>query len=122
MQPIHFIALILAAGLVYSLLRIGIKAVAKDRLYQFAEGRAIGRVEHLAEQKAQQVTDLATLQDISTTLRAANQTWQRMPGTEPYRARVTSQLIALSEIAARIRQQQPNEARNTETVDQEKAA
>jgi hypothetical protein len=124
MQPIHFIVLILAAALVYSLFRIGVKAAAKDRRYQFAEGRAAGRIEgraeRVSEHNALQQSDLDTLLAISKTLQVAHRMWCAIPHTNKYQARAAEHLADLNKIATRI--QAECQASITDAVEQEKAA
>lgn len=124
MQSIHYIVLALGAALAFSLLRIAVRAVAKDRRYQYAEGKAAGRIEgrseRLSEHNTLQLADLQTLYDISNTLQTAYKTWRLIPGTESYRLQAENQLKALHAMAIRIR----NEGQDSDirTVEQEKAA
>lgn len=124
MQPIHFIVLILVTALVYSLFRIGVKAVAKDRRYQFAEGRAAGRIEgrseRVSEHNTLQQSDLDTLLAISKTLTVAHKMWCAIPHTNKYQARAAEHLADLNKIAMRIKAE--GQASNAENVEQEKAA
>jgi hypothetical protein len=123
MQPIHFLVLALVTALIYSLFRIGVKAVTKDRLYQFAEGKAAGRIEgraeRVSEHNALQMADLHTLLEISNTLHVAHKTWRAIPHTEKYRAQATQHLNDLNKIAKRIRDQGED---GSGTAEQEKAA
>ncbi|WP_346829409.1 hypothetical protein ABDX87_19860 [Pseudomonas abietaniphila] len=124
MHPIHFIALALASVLAFSLFRISAKAIARDRRYQFAEGRAAGRIEgrseRVSEHNALQQSDLDTLLAISKTLHVAHETWRILPHTERYRTRVLEHFAALNKIAIRI-QGEDGTASNG-TADQENAA
>lgn len=123
MQPIHFFVLALVTALIYSLFRIGVKAVTKDRLYQFAQGKAAGRIEgraeRVSEHNALQMADLHTLLEISNTLHVAHKTWRAIPHTEKYRAQATQHLNDLNKIAKRIRDQGED---GSGTAEQEKAA
>lgn len=123
MQPIHFLVLALATALIYSLFRIGVKAITKYRLYQFAEGKAAGRIEgraeRVSEHNALQMADLHTLLEISNTLHVAHKTWRAIPHTEKYRAQATQHLNDLNKIAKRIRDQGED---GSGTAEQEKAA
>jgi hypothetical protein len=124
MQPMHLLTLILVVILAFSLARIATRALAKDRRYQFAQGRAAGRIEGRSEKlsahNALQQEDLQTLVDISTTLNVAHKFWLQLPGTEPYRLRVVEHMNALSWIATRIKDldQRPSDTQPA----QEKAA
>lgn len=53
MQPLHFLTLLLVVVLAVSLARIVTNSLAKDRLYQFAEGKATGRIEGCAERTSE---------------------------------------------------------------------
>jgi len=127
MQPIHFLVLALVTALIYSLFRIGVKAVTRDRLYQFAEGKAAGRIEGRIEGRAErgsehnalQMADLHTLLEISNTLHVAHKTWRAIPHTEKYRAQATQHLNDLNKIAKRIRDRGED---GSGTAEQEKAA
>jgi hypothetical protein len=120
----HFLTLILVVVLAVSLARIATRAIAKDRRYQFAQGRAAGRIEGRSEKlsahNALQQENLQTLVDISTTLNVANKFWLGLPGTEPYRLRVVEHMKALGRIATRIKEldQAPSDLQR----EQEKAA
>lgn len=122
MHPTHFLIAALGMALAYSLFRIAAKALAADRRYQFAEGKAAGRVEgradRLSEHNALQMADLHTLLEISNTLHVAHKTWRAIPHTEKYRAQATKHLNDLNQIAKRIRDQGVDGG----TVEQEKAA
>ena len=124
MQSIHFIIFALAAVLAFSLCRIGAKAIAKDRRFQFAQGKAAGRIEGRAERvtenNALQMTDLRTLLEISNTLHVAHKTSRAIPHTDKYQAQATKHLNDLNRIAKRIRDE--GEAGTTGTVKQEQAA
>jgi len=123
MQSIHYIILALGAALAFSLFRIAVRAIAKDRHYQYAEGKAAGRIEgrseRLSEHNSLQLADLQTLLEISNTLHVAHKTWRAIPNTEKYRARVTEHLNDLNAIAKRIRDR---EAAIAVAAKQEKAA
>lgn len=130
MQPMHFLILALAAVLGFSLIRITTKALAKDRRYQFAQGKAVGRIEAQSEKlsahNALQQQDLQTLVDISTTLNVAHKFWLPMTGTEPYRRRVEEHLKALNRIATRIQKpvsskSQPENEKHSASRDAEAA-
>lgn len=124
MQPIHFIIFALTAALAYSLCRIGAKAIAKDRRYQFAQGKAAGRIEgrtdRVSEHNALQMSDLQTLLEISNTLHVAHKTWRAIPHTEKYRAQATKHLNDLNTIAKRIRDE--GQPEKTVATEQENAA
>jgi hypothetical protein len=120
----HFLILAIVAILGLSLFRITIKALAKDRRFQFEQGRASGRIEARSEKlsahNALQHQDLQTLVDISTTLNVAHKFWLPIAGTEPYRRRVVEHMNALSQIATRIKEL--DEAPSDTQSAQEKAA
>lgn len=124
MQSMHFLILILGGVLGFSLIRIATKALAKDRRFQFAQGRAAGRIEarsaKLSAHNALQQQDLQTLVDISSTLNVAHKFWLPITGTEPYRRRVVEHMAALSKIATRVKalDQTPSDTQ----PEQEKAA
>jgi hypothetical protein len=108
MQLTHILILALGVCLAYSLFRITAKALAADRRFQFAQGKAAGRIEARSEQlsdhNAIQRGDLQTLIDVSTTLHVAHKFWTPITGTEPYRRRVVEHLEALNRIATRIQE------------------
>lgn len=124
MQPIHLLILALGVALAFGLFRIATKALAKDRRFQFAQGKAAGRIEgqseKLSEHNALQQADLQTLIDVSTTLHVAHKFWTPITGTEPYRRRVVEHLQALNRIATRIQQQ--DKGRSDAMAEQERAA
>lgn len=126
MQPMHFLIIVLATALAYSLFRVSAKALAKDRRYQFAQGRASGRIEAQSEKlsvhNALQQEDLQTLIAISTTLNVAHKYWLQLPGTEPYRRRVVDHMNALSRIATRVKEQDKTRSPDDAQPQQEKAA
>lgn len=123
MQPTHFIILVLSIVLTASLVRIAIKAFAKDRARQFAEGQAAGRVEGRSEVEGLINKDLQLLLEITNTLQLAHKTWLSLPGTEPYRGKVITQLDELRKVALRIRDQGPTQqAESVDPSQQERAA
>lgn len=124
MHTTHFLIAALGMALAYSLFRISVKAIANDRRYHFAEGKAAGRIEGRAERvtehNALQMADLRTLLEISNTLHVAHKTWRAIPHTDKYQAQATKHLNDLNRIAKRIRDE--GEAGTTGTVEQEQAA
>jgi len=99
------VAIILAGGFAYGMYLLAVYAITSDHARHYSDGRAAGLHQARLEKDGLTAADLQTLLAIATTLRVAHGTWAPMQGTEPYRARVVSQLAALNKIATRIRDQ-----------------